>query len=91
MQRRLDSLIATANVATMQIVGKYNAEAVAKYLSMNIAEFNKLNPAFDKILSKGEFYNIRLPLDKMAIFEDKRQFILQESVQKVLSEEVASH
>lgn len=91
MQKRLDSLIVTANIATMQIVGKYNAGAVAKYLSMNIAEFNKLNPAFDKILSDGKFYNIRLPMDKMAIFEDKRQFILQESVQKALSGEVASH
>jgi len=91
MQKRLDSLIATANIATMQIVGKYNAESVAKYLSIGIAEFNKLNPAFNKILSEGKFYNIRLPIDKMIIFEDKRQFILQESVQKVLSEEVASN
>jgi membrane-bound lytic murein transglycosylase D len=91
LQKRLDSLIATANITTMQIVGKYNSEVVSRYLSMNAEEFNKLNPAFDKMLSDGNFYNIHLPIDKMTIFEDKRQFILQESVQKVLSGEVASH
>ncbi len=90
LQNRLDSLTATANISAMQIVGKYNSEVVSKYLSMDAEEFNKLNPAFDKTLSDGNFYNIRLPMDKMAIFEDKRQIILQQSVQKVLSGEVTA-
>jgi membrane-bound lytic murein transglycosylase D len=90
MQNRLDSLVATANIESMQIVGKYNAAAVANYLSMDIDEFNKLNPGFDKALSEGHFYNIRLPLDKMDIFEDKRQFILQQSVEMMLSGSVAN-
>lgn len=89
MKSRLNSLIATANIASLQIAGKYNAETVAGYLSMDMDEFNKLNPLFDKTLSEGGLYNIRLPFDKMEIFEDKRQIILQQSVEKVLSGEVA--
>jgi membrane-bound lytic murein transglycosylase D len=91
MQQKLDSTIATGNIATLQIVGKYNATEVAKYLSMDIEEFNKLNPGFDKTLSNGEFYNIKLPIDKMQIFEDKRQIILQQSVQAMLSGSVATN
>src|SRR3954471_10096739 len=79
IQNRLDTLTANANIESMKIVGKYNAAAVAKYLSMDVDEFKKLNPGFDKTLSDGQFYNIRLPIDKMEIFEDKRQIILQQS------------
>ena len=85
MQRKLDSLQATANITSMQIVGKYNSTAVANYLLMDVNEFNKLNPSFDKTLAGGNFYNIRLPIDKMEIFKNKRQIILQQSVEMLLS------
>jgi len=91
MYSKLDSLVATANICTMQIVGKYNSVSVSKYLSMELDEFNKLNPGFDKRLSEGQLYNIRLPLDKMEIFEDKRQIILQQSVEAMLSGSVATN
>ncbi len=84
MQRKLDSLSASANIGSLQIVGKYNSGSVAKYLSMDINEFNKLNPSFDKTLAAGDFYTIKLPLDKLEIFKAKRQYILQESVQMLL-------
>jgi len=91
MYNRLDSIVATANIRQMQIVGKYNAVCVAEYLSMDLDEFNKLNPEFDKRLSEGQLYNIRLPLDKMEIFEDKRQIILQQSVETMLSGSLATN
>ena len=91
MYNRLDSIVATANIRQMQIVGKYNAVSVAEYLSMDLDEFNKLNPEFDKRLSEGQLYNIRLPLDKMEIFEDKRQIILQQSVETMLSGSLATN
>src|SRR3954462_3111464 len=47
IQNRLDTLTANANIESMKIVGKYNAAAVAKYLSMDVDEFKKLNPGFD--------------------------------------------
>ena len=85
MQRKLDSLNASANIGALQIVGKYNSVAVSKYLSLDINEFDKLNPLFDKTLSAGDFYTIKLPLDKLEIFKSKRQYILQESVQMLMS------
>jgi membrane-bound lytic murein transglycosylase D len=85
LQRKLDSLNASANIGSLEIVGKYNSAAVSKYLSLDINEFDKLNPLFDKTLSAGDFYTIRLPLDKLEIFKSKRQYILQESVQMLLS------
>lgn len=85
MQRKLDSLNASANIGALQIVGKYNSVAVSNYLSIDINEFSKLNPLFDKTLTAGGFYTIKLPLDKLEIFKAKRQYILQESVQMLLS------
>jgi membrane-bound lytic murein transglycosylase D len=57
---------------------------------MDINEFNKLNPLFDKTLAAGDFYNLKLPLDKFEIFKSKRQYILQESVQMLLSGSVVT-
>lgn len=91
IQQKLDSLTAAANIGSMQIVGKYNSTAVCNYLAMNMNEFNKLNPLFDKTLATGDFYTIRLPLDKFEIFKAKRQFILQESVQMLFSGAVATN
>lgn len=85
LQHQLDSLNALASTATLQIVGKYNAVAVANYLSMDVNEFNQYNPDFDKTLAAGQFYNIRLPQDKMEIFKTKRQYILQQSVEMLLA------
>jgi membrane-bound lytic murein transglycosylase D len=90
IQKKLDTLTATANIESLQIVGRYNAGAVAKYLAMDVEEFKKLNPGFDKVLSNGGFYNIRLPIDKMKIFEIKRQIILQQSVEMIISRSVAT-
>jgi membrane-bound lytic murein transglycosylase D len=91
LQHKLDSMQADANISSMQIIGNYNSIAVANYLSIELNEFNKLNPLFDKTLSGGNFYTIHLPIDKMAIFKDKRQIILQQSVELLLSGPLATN
>ena len=52
---------------------------------MDITEFNRLNPLFDKTLAEGKKYSLRLPSEKVPVFKAKRQLILQESVQLLLS------
>ena len=86
IQGKIDSLTeVAADIATVDIVGKYNSIAVSNYLAMDLGQFNELNPSFDKTLAEGKFYTLHLPTDKLEIFQAKKQVILQESVQLLLS------
>jgi membrane-bound lytic murein transglycosylase D len=77
-----------ANTAALNVTGKYNSTAIVQNLQMNIVDFNKLNPDFDKQLSANGSYNLRLPNDKMLQFQANRQQILQQSIQILLSSAV---
>lgn len=63
----------------IEISGRYNAGVIAKNIGMDILLFNKFNPNFDKLVSSGS-YKMRLPVEKMQAFDEKRQAILNESV-----------
>lgn len=86
LKSRMETIADEANTAMFDITGKYNSTVVAKVLLIDINQFNRLNPYFDKELSEGKPYTIRLPQDKMDIFKSKRQQILYESVQLFLAE-----
>jgi len=86
IQSKIDSLTeVAADIASVDIVGKYNSTAVSNYLAMDLGQFNELNPLFDKTLAEGKFYTLHLPADKLEIFKAKKPEILQESVQLILS------
>jgi len=57
---------------------------MAKNLSMDILTFNVLNPGFDVKVGVGE-YTLRLPADKMQVFNANKMQILGESVQFLLT------
>jgi len=86
LQSKFDSQTINANTSTFAITGKYNSVVVANILTMDVNQFNNLNPYFDKALSEGKTYAIKLPEDKMELFKAKRQQILYESVQLLLSQ-----
>lgn len=68
----------------LRISGKYQAEVIAKKLDMELAEFNRYNPDFDKeVVMNG--YDMRLPKDKMDQFNAKREDILNESIDVMLN------
>lgn len=90
LKSRMETIADEANSAMFDITGKYNSTVVAKVLLIDINQFNRLNPYFDKELSEGKPYTIRLPQDKMDIFKAKRQQILYESVQLFLSEPLST-
>jgi membrane-bound lytic murein transglycosylase D len=69
----------------LNISGKYNSVIIAKNLSMDIAEFNRLNPGFDMILSSGEAVELRLTSDKMDLFVANKYQILNECVHVLLN------
>jgi membrane-bound lytic murein transglycosylase D len=69
---------------TQSISGKYHSLIIAKTLGMDILQFNSLNPGFDQKVGVGD-YTLRLPADKMEIFNAQRQQVLGESVQYILA------
>jgi membrane-bound lytic murein transglycosylase D len=73
-----------AGTETQVITGKYQSMIVAKNLSMDIIIFNALNPGFDSKVGIGE-YLLRLPADKMMVFNANKMQVLGESVQFMLT------
>jgi len=74
-----------SNIETSEISGRYASSILIESIGIEASEFNKLNPDFDKAVTAGSVYNLHLPSDKMKIFESKRQFILNETVQSLLA------
>jgi membrane-bound lytic murein transglycosylase D len=66
------------------VSGRYKAEVIAVNIEMDLKEFNRINPAMDNLLSTGAVYQLKLPEDKMALFEENKYVILNECVQQLL-------
>lgn len=78
--------------ARMQsITGRYNSIVMAKYLSMDLADFNKLNPDFDKSIASNGKYELQLPAPKMDIFLTRKFDILNESLQLLLNPDAVTN
>lgn len=73
------------NILMIDVSGKYNGAVISRNIAMDLKEFNRFNPGFDKRLAEGQTYQLRLPKDKFSVFKDKKQLILQESVQLLLA------
>ncbi len=70
---------------SVELKGKYNSSVLAKQVGLEHNEFIHLNPGFDKIMAKGSANTLRLPVDKMIIFDHKKQLILDESVKTLIN------
>jgi membrane-bound lytic murein transglycosylase D len=72
----------------MQVInGRYNSSVIARFIAMDIAAFNKLNPNFDKLIADNDGrYELRLPDAKMDIFLAKKYDILYESMMLLLNQ-----
>ena len=73
------------NTETLNVSGKFNSVIVAKNLTMDINEFNRLNPGFDDMVSSDEGFSLRLPSDKMDLFVKNKYPILNECVHVLLN------
>ena len=69
---------------SVTVSGKYVASVLSKTIGLDVITFNKLNPGFDKLISTGKPTSLRLPVDKMMAFENKKRVILEESVSSLL-------
>jgi membrane-bound lytic murein transglycosylase D len=77
--------VADANTTVFNVSGKYVASAIADNLQMSIADFSKMNPNFDRQLSANGNYDLRLPNDKMMVFQTNKPMILEQSLRLILS------
>lgn len=77
--------IADANTIVFNITGKYHSTAITQNIQMDIVEFSRLNPNFDKALSANGSYDLRLSNDKMLAFHANKSQILEQSVRLILS------
>ncbi len=72
------------NTAVVEVQGRYNSTIMAKYLQMDEGLLNRLNPRLEDVLNAGSVFNLRLPSDKVSLFEQTRKVILIESVEALL-------
>lgn len=74
------------NAKTQKVSGKYHSVVLAKYLRMDIVEFNRYNPDFDKVMASAKnSYELKLPAEKMQLFNANKYQILNESIQLLLT------
>lgn len=73
------------NTTVVEVGGRYLSLVVSNYLLMDIEQFNKWNPGFDKTLAEGKKYALRLTKERAVVFEAKKSQILLESVKTLLN------
>jgi membrane-bound lytic murein transglycosylase D len=69
----------------LNISGKYSAAAIAEQIGMDITDFNRLNPSFDRQLSSNGKYDLRLTTEKMNFFQANKNQILDQSIRQILA------
>ena len=68
------------------VSGKYHSLIIARNITMDIADFNRYNPDFDRVMaSPDNNYALKLPADKMELFNANKYKILSESIQLLLT------
>ncbi|HEX6181678.1 MAG TPA: lytic transglycosylase domain-containing protein [Chitinophagaceae bacterium] len=74
-----------ADAASLNISGKYHSTVIARIVLMDVEEFNRYNPEFDRLMASSSVYELKLPTEKMSLFVANKYQILNESVQLLLS------
>ncbi|MBK8088476.1 MAG: lytic transglycosylase domain-containing protein [Chitinophagaceae bacterium] len=72
------------NIDVQTIAGKFSSVVMAKDLMIDLMYFNQLNPNFDAVLAGNNTFDLRLPKEKMQVFNKNRYNILSESVQLLM-------
>ncbi len=79
------------NTVEFNITGKYRLEAIAKKLAMETNELERLNPGFSQALAgESSSYDLRIPKEKMKLFQAEKEEILKESLQMTLDDKAAT-
>jgi membrane-bound lytic murein transglycosylase D len=74
-----------ATTTLIEVSGRYLGVVVSDFLLMDIDQFKKWNPGFDKKLAEGKKYQLRLSKERAFVFEAKKSEILLESIRTLLN------
>jgi membrane-bound lytic murein transglycosylase D len=77
--------VVDASTAMINVSGKYNSGAIMQVVGIDMMEFNRLNPNFDRQLSASGSYELRLPNDKMLLFQANKPMILDQSIRLMVN------
>ena len=80
----------SANTTLIELSGRYLSMVVCNGLALDITQFNRLNPGFDKSLAEGKKFQMRLPNEKLSIFEAKKSQLLMESFRLLIEGNIAT-
>jgi|LauGreDrversion4_2_1035121.scaffolds.fasta_scaffold07631_4 membrane-bound lytic murein transglycosylase D len=72
---------------TLTITGRYSAHVISKYMGMEKSLFEKWNQGFDRKIAEGPV-TIRIPKEKLSLFNNKKNEILSESVTQMIQENI---
>lgn len=78
-------LLSATDMKEVTVSGRYRLNVIADFLKMLPKELEALNPKFDQIVSSGKSYSLKLPKDRLEIFEAHKNDILQASLQSLYS------
>jgi membrane-bound lytic murein transglycosylase D len=79
------SVLLASKLVELKVSGRFKISVIAQYLKLAENELAALNPKFDQIVSSGKTYLLRLPSDRLEIFEAHKNDILQASLQSLYS------
>ena len=70
--------------SSITISGRFSSKVVAQKLGITLNDFNKWNAGFDKALANGETFNLRLPKEKISLFQTNKNEMLDASIRQLL-------
>jgi membrane-bound lytic murein transglycosylase D len=79
------SVLLKDNLQELTVSGRFRISIIAQYLNLSEKELLILNPNFDKIVATGKSYQLKIPKDRLEIFEARKNDILQASLQSLYS------
>ncbi|MDR0792623.1 MAG: lytic transglycosylase domain-containing protein [Chitinophagaceae bacterium] len=89
-QGGIDKNVNTDGTDVVQISGVYDIATICKVLNVEEKRFKELNPGFNKSLTNGLSYPMRLPIDKIQLFNTSKDKILEISFQKLIGNDGAN-
>ena len=72
---------------TLTITGRYSSKVIAKFMQMEVELFRKWNQGFERKIAEGPV-TIRIPKEKLTLFNNKKNEILSESVAQMIQENI---
>ncbi len=83
--KKENSILLQTDLREIIVSGRFRISVIATYLKLDEKELSLMNPKFDQTVSSGKSYSLKMPKDRLEIFEAHKNDILQASLQSLYS------